>query len=503
MTPGQSKEPIQNYIKDYSAEFDKNIKETVIILAAGHGKRIKSHTSKMLHKIWEVPTVERVFNACRKGLSNANVIVVVGIKAEDVIKVIGKRKQTSFANQAVQNGTGHAVQIALQNIKGKDYDGTVFVLPGDMGLIDDSTIKMFRKEFVKSNSDMMVLTGLYEGVPEDNYYGRIIRVKKEDVNGESSGSDLGSVIEILEYKDIMNLEEGKLYELKFNNKIYRYTKDELIQNNEFNSGVFAFKYSYLVELIGLIKSNNVQKEIYITDLISLFNKKGLRVGAISPKDQHVIMGFNNKSVLRHMESIARQMAYDKLKDIIEIDDPEDFYIDESVIEELLRQDQKGVPLDIKIGKGVFIGKGAKLNYNLTLKKNVNINGNVVFGKNVTIWENVHLSCFPGQKLLLGDDVEILWGDIIKGNITIGNGSRIESSVNMTGSDDYPLKIGKNVTIKGTSYLFGSVVDDDTFIEHSILVLKKVEKIFKKNGKPKKIRFYLPMPEGIDAIEEIR
>ncbi len=31
-------------------------------------------------------------------------------------------------------------------------------------------------------------------------------------------------------------------------------------------------------------------------------------------------------------------------------------------------DKKGNPLDIKIGKGVYVGKGVKLNYNLKLKK---------------------------------------------------------------------------------------------------------------------------------------
>ena len=53
-------------------------------------------------------------------------------------------------------------------------------------------------------------------------------------------------------------------------------------------------------------------------------------------------------------------------------------------------------------------------------------------------------------------VEILWGDIIKGNIEIGDYSRIESSVNMTGSDEFPLKMGSHVLIKGTSYIFGSI-----------------------------------------------
>jgi bifunctional UDP-N-acetylglucosamine pyrophosphorylase/glucosamine-1-phosphate N-acetyltransferase len=75
----------------------------------------------------------------------------------------------------------------------------------------------------------------------------------------------------------------------------------------------------------------VQNEIYITDLISLFNSKGYSVGAVSPNDQHVVMGFNNKSVLKEMDEIARKNVYERLKDIIQIDDPDDFFIHDSVV----------------------------------------------------------------------------------------------------------------------------------------------------------------------------
>ena len=498
----ENTQSIKNLIDVYSSEFDYNNTETAIILAAGHGKRIKSQTSKMLHEIWGVPTVERVYNSCRRGLNGVNSIVVVGIKAEDVIKVIGNRKNTLFAHQEIQNGTGHAVQVALENIDPKKYKGIVYILPGDMGLIDEKTVSRFKSMFLESKSDMMVLTGIYEGPAKGNSYGRIIRVKDKDINGKNTGTDAGKVIEILEHKDILNLKEDDPYKVKFGKSEFSYTKNELLENNEFNSGVYAFKYDKLVELINELQSNNVQNEIYITDLISLFNQKGYTVSAISPLLQHVIMGFNNKSVLRQMDAIARNMMYERVKDIIEIDDPEDFFIDESIIEQIIKQDANGVPLDIRIGKGAHIGKGVELNYNLWLGKNVYVSGNVEFGKNVKVEQGVHLSCYEGQKFSIGNDVEILWGNIIKGNIIIGDGSRIESSVNMTGSDEYPLRIGKNVTIKGTSYLFGTIVDDDIFIEHSVLINKRVEKLYKKDSMLQKIKFFLPMPEGIDAIEDL-
>lgn len=493
---------VHDIVKELSSHFDYGKKETAVILAAGHGKRIKSHTSKMLHRIWEIPTVERVYNACLESIKELNLVVVVGIKAVDVMQVIGKRENTVFAYQEHQNGTGHAVQVGLENIDPLRYDGIVYVLPGDMGLINKETMTLFRNEFMKSGCDMMVLTGIYEGNPVNNNYGRIIRVKEFDAEGNSSGEDYGKVIEILEYKDILSLDEEKPYTLSFNGRNYKFSRQELIKNNEFNSGVYAFDYKKLTQLINNITSDNAQNEIYITDLISLFNKKGYTVKAVSPKEQYVLMGFNDKSVLRQMEAMARNMAYEKLKNIIEIADPDDFFIDETVIKKIIEMDGQGIPLDIKIGKGVYIGKNVKLNYNLTLKKNVYVNCNVEFGRNVTVWENVHLSCFSDQHLIIGDNVEILWGDIIKGNIVIGDNTRIESSVNMTGSHEHPLIIGKNVLIKGTSYIFGSVIEDELHIEHSVLIKKRVEKHYRKDGSIQKVRFYLPMPEGLDTVSEL-
>lgn len=485
-----------------SSGLNYDYKEVAIILAAGHGKRIKSQTSKMLHKIWEVPTVERVYNASVKGIDKINIIIVVGIKANDVMNVIGRRENTAYAYQENQNGTGHAVQVALEKIDKKLFSGIVYVLPGDMGLIDEETMQSFRGNFLNSGTDMMVLTGIYEGDPLNNSYGRIVRVKDKDSKGKSSGKDKGKVIQILEYKDILALDENKPYKIKYNGKEYAFSKNELIGNNEFNSGVYAFKYKNLMELIGKLSSDNVQKEIYITDLISLFNKHGYPVSASSPDKHYVVMGFNNKSVLKEMEAIARSQVYEKLKDIIEISDPDDFFIHESVVNDILEMDKIGTPLDINIGKGVYIGKSVKLNYNITLKNGCYINGNVQFGQNVVIFQNVHLSCFPGQTLKIGNYVQILWGDIIKGNIIIGDRSRIESSVNMTGSDEYPLRIGTNVLIKGTSYIFGSLLEDFVHIEHSVIIRKKVKAVQMSDGSISPVKFYLPPPEGTDAVEPV-
>ncbi len=85
------KKEILKQIKKVSSGINPKCKELAVILAAGHGKRIKSQRSKMLHTIWGIPTVERVHNACSSAVKGINSIVVVGIKALDVLNVLGKK----------------------------------------------------------------------------------------------------------------------------------------------------------------------------------------------------------------------------------------------------------------------------------------------------------------------------------------------------------------------------------------------------------------------------
>lgn len=490
---------VSDAIKKTETKFNSSYKETAIILAAGHGKRIKSKTSKMLHKIYEAPTVERVYDACKAGLQKINSILVVGIKADEIVSAIGKNEATLFAHQQVQHGTGHAVQVGLEKISNENYNGIVYVLPGDMGLLNAETMKDFKDSFILSDNDMMVLTGLYEGDAKLNAYGRIIRVKEIDANGNSSGADFGKVIEIKEHKDILSLNENEPYVLEFNEKLYTYTKEELINNNEFNSGVFAFKYDYLVEKINKIESNNIQKEIYVTDLIAIFNEDGLSVGAVSPKEQYVLMGFNDKTVLKEMNAIAQNLVYDKVKNIIDIKDPSEFYLHESIVDDILKMDEEGIPLDIILGKGSFVGKGVKLNYDVTFGKGTRVEGNVELGKGVKIYGDVHVKAKENQKIIIGDKVKICKGSYLSGNISIGKKSRIDSGVKLNGNGKFPCDIGENVVIKGITSLVGTVVENDVTIEHSVLINQKVSRKIDENGNVISVKYVKPNPEGVSVL----
>ncbi|MFQ5769203.1 MAG: NTP transferase domain-containing protein, partial [bacterium] len=429
------------YLQKLSSNIDLTSDCLAIILAAGHGKRIKSETSKMLHEVWGAPTVVRVANAAKEGLGTESQIIIVGIKANAVADFLGKNRHRMFVFQSEQKGTGDAVHTALEAIPNRKYTGDVYIFPGDMGLLHAEDVRKFKSDFNANPCDMMVLTGFYEGNPKSNCYGRILRVPAKDILCHSSGADYGKVIEIKEHRDILALEPNVIYQVDYNGRTYGYTREELINIREYNTGVFAFKAEKLQTHIQKLQADNVQKELYVTDLISIFNKNGLTVKAAKAADNRTILGFNEKSVLKEMEKIARRQVYEKLKNIITIEDMDDFFIADEVVEQIIELDRQHGPLDIIIGKGVHIGKNVRLNKGVQIKNEAYLAGHVILGERVRIQEYVHLSTYDHQTLHVGRNSELFKGDIIKGNLTIGENCQIESSVNMTGSDEFPTIIG--------------------------------------------------------------
>ena len=87
-------------------------------------------------------------------------------------------------------------------------------------------------------------------------------------------------------------------------------------------------------------------------------------------------------------------------------------------------------------------------------------------------------------------------------MTIGDNVRIESGVRITGSNEYPVTIEPNVLIKGTTYIFGSKVEAGVEIEHCILKKKHVVAIQRKDGSIQPIRYFLPLPVGLDSLENL-
>jgi len=376
---------VEEFLQSLQGQLTYDNSPVTIVLAAGHGKRIKSDTSKMLHEIWGEPTALRVINAAVRGLDSNNTISVVGIKAREVAEAIGVREKGLFAYQKEQLGTGHAAMVALDLIEKNKNIGDIYIFPGDMGLLTEEVVRDFREAFEKSRSGMMILTGVYKGDPQENHYGRIVRVPEKDVAGNPSNQDFGKVIEIKEYKDILAIEGD--YQLEYNGKKYTFSKKEMLAINEYNSGVYACKFDYINDHIRKIGTDNAQGEVYITDLIKKYNDNNIAVAAHPALTNEAVMGFNTKSVLYEMNEIYRAKVYDKLKDIITFEDKDDFFLADEVVEQILDMEKEHGILDIFIGKGAFIGSNVKLSPNVTIERNCILVADITLGEYSLVNQN--------------------------------------------------------------------------------------------------------------------
>jgi bifunctional UDP-N-acetylglucosamine pyrophosphorylase/glucosamine-1-phosphate N-acetyltransferase len=498
----KNKEKTMSQIKKYSSSFTGTQNPIAVVLAAGHGKRIKSHRSKMLHAVWGVPTVVRVCRTAAQGLESADQIIVVGIKADEVISTLGSQPGRLYVLQKEQKGTGHAVKVALDVLAAEQLDRDFYIFPGDMGLLDIITVRSFRNTFVASAAHMMVMVGIYSGNPLNNYYGRIVRVPEKDADGESSGSDKGKIIQIMEHKDILSLDASYPHTVTYRARTYSFSREQLLAIAEFNTGLYAFKGKYLSELLLKVGFNNVQGEMYLTDLIYLFNEAGLTVNGAPAIHQDSVLGFNDKAVLGQMQAIAREHVYGKINKIVSIEDKDNFFIADEVVENILEIDKTGSSLDISMGEGIYLSKGVRLNEGVRIEKNARLEGKILLGKRVFIGESVYLSTYPGQTMRIGDNSKILRGNIIKGNVTIGKNCLIETPVRLTGSDEYPLAIGNNVRIKGATYIFGSVIEDNVFIINCVLRQKHLAARKDRHNEIIPISNIFPEPSGKESIKDL-
>src|SRR5450631_4776550 len=103
---------------------------SVVILAAGQGKRMNSDLPKVLQPLAGEPLLQHVIRSAR-GLDAAALYVVYGHGGPQVQQALA-HEEVEWVLQADQLGTGHAVMQAMRLIPDEH---TVLVLYGDVPLI--------------------------------------------------------------------------------------------------------------------------------------------------------------------------------------------------------------------------------------------------------------------------------------------------------------------------------------------------------------------------------
>jgi bifunctional UDP-N-acetylglucosamine pyrophosphorylase/glucosamine-1-phosphate N-acetyltransferase len=265
----------------------------VIVLAAGEGTRMKSATPKVLHSVLGQSLLGHVLTAAEP-LAADRTMVVVGHERDRVVQHIAQIAPGADAvEQPQQDGTGHAVRIALGAAPG--MSGTAVVVCGDTPLLTGETLQALAAEHTDSGNAATVLTAR---VPDPTGYGRIIR------------DAFGNVVSIVEHRDA-DVEQRKL--------------------DEINSGIYAFDVERLGAALAQLTRDNTQGEEYLTDVIALLRREGAPVGALVVADHREVLGVNDRVQLAKVRAVMRERINAVwMREGVSIIDPATTFIDVSV-----------------------------------------------------------------------------------------------------------------------------------------------------------------------------
>ncbi len=256
------------------------MRTTVIILAAGQGKRMRSDLPKVMHPLAGRPLLQHVLTAANS-LAPREIRVVHG-HGGGQIQAAFARQPISWFHQAVQKGTGHAVQQALPKIPPGDV---AVILYGDVPLVQPATLKKLVARAAKGQ--VAVLTA---EMADPKGYGRILRGQR------------GAVVAIVEEQDATPQQR---------------------EIREINTGLLACPAAKLAKWIARLQPNNAQKEYYLTDVISLAVKDKVPVAAVRAESEDEVLGINDKTQLAAAERILRRrLAGELLAAGVTLADPE-------------------------------------------------------------------------------------------------------------------------------------------------------------------------------------
>jgi len=239
-----------------------------VILAAGHGTRMRSDIPKVLHEIDGRPMVRYVIDAVHEA-GFLRVVVVIGYEGERVRDACDGTG-VEYAWQHEQLGTGHAVQQAEPFVD--DSVGTVVVLNGDVPGLRAATLQGLVGYHRAKSASATVLTAR---LADPMGYGRIVR------------NESGALLRIVEHRDA----------------------DEATRRiNEINSGMFCFESKALFPSLRRAGRDNTQGEYYLTDVIELLRSEGRGVEAWCIPDAREVAGVNTEEELHAVRDYLRGLS---------------------------------------------------------------------------------------------------------------------------------------------------------------------------------------------------
>jgi len=321
---------------------------SVVILAAGQGKRMNSDLPKVLQPVAGRPMLAHVV-ACARELEPDAIHVVYGHGGERVPEALPD-EPVRWVLQAEQHGTGHAV---MQAVPGIPDDHTVLVLYGDVPLTRAETLRALLEA---AAVDRLALLSVR--LPDPTGYGRVLR------------DNAGSVYRIVEQKDATRKEQAV---------------------DECNTGLMAMAAGRLKSWLARLSKDNAQGEYYLTDVVAMAVKDGVKIQAVVAPTVAEVLGVNDKLQLAQVEAEHRRLQAERLM-------------------------QAGVtvidPARLDVRARVTHGRDVVLDVNVVLE------GRVVLGDRVHIGPNVVV-----RDCEIGADTQVFPNSVLERSV-VGNGCSI-------------------------------------------------------------------------------
>jgi bifunctional UDP-N-acetylglucosamine pyrophosphorylase/glucosamine-1-phosphate N-acetyltransferase len=400
----------------------------VLIMAAGKGTRMVSDRAKVLHTLCGTPMLRLIYRAAG-GLGPEEILVVIGQDAERVRAALDGMP-ARFVLQPEQLGTGHAIMTARPEIEKRE--GDLLVLSGDTPRLKTETLR----KLVEHHRRRGAATTLLTAIARDPFaYGRILR-----------NSD-GGIEAIVEEKD---------------------AKPEQRKIKEINAGFYCFRISLLLDALQELSDSNAQKEHYLTDLVEIQQRHGLRIEGLLHPDFEELRGINTR---KELAELALAMRAQKNEDLmtagVTLMDPERTYIDLDVAAERDVTIYPMVTLEgaTRIGEGSIIHSGTRI-VNSVIGPEVKILESCLItdsevGKGTTVGPCAHLRghTLVGRMCRIGNFVEIK-------KSTLGDGTKAAHLAYIGDAT-----IGRNVNIGAGTITcnydgvrkHATIIEDDVFI----------------------------------------
>jgi bifunctional UDP-N-acetylglucosamine pyrophosphorylase/glucosamine-1-phosphate N-acetyltransferase len=261
---------------------------------------MKSATPKVLHEVAGRSLVAHVLAAVA-ALDPEHVVVVVGHGRDQVVAHLAEfAPDVVTVVQDKQNGTGHAMRVALAGLDAAGVvlgPGPVVVVAGDTPLLTGVTLTSLVDVHAAEEAASTVLTAVVE---DPAGYGRVLR-----------DSGTGRVLGIVEQKDADAAQRAV---------------------REINSGVYAFDVAELRDALGRLTTDNAQGEEYLTDVLGLHVSGGLPVAAVAADDADEVLGVNDRVQLGEARALLRdRLNAAWMRAGVTIVDPVTTWIDADVV----------------------------------------------------------------------------------------------------------------------------------------------------------------------------